>query len=378
MSMTGAWLTDNRRLDHLEYDAALLRRSGVAVAKLPPLVRVGLVDRSRCSPRWPSSWGIPATCTWSPGCPTCTATTVGSGCVRPYETHLSIGTTAWVGCPLPSKKTDVIRQLAAVPGSADGAARRTSWPTTRRAPAGACSGSRAWCGWRRTAPVVRRDHRAGRDRAARLRRGDLRALDRGRTVTGRRPLRAGRLPQRLRQPPRRADLARSVLEGVAFNAALAAGCRRALHRPSSRSAADGRAEEPSRSCGVGSWPTSATGPWSGSPTRCCPACAAPPWRPASRSVTSTGTSCAGSVPVGRDLPARPGEPCGLRPVLRGVPAPLPIAAAHVPQAERHPGASVAPTSPPAWRGSGPLVATTREATLTAGEALEHRLPQRRR
>ena len=50
------------------------------------------------------------------GMPDLHASTVGSGFVGRYETHLSIGTTGWVGCPLPGKKTDVVRQLAAVPG----------------------------------------------------------------------------------------------------------------------------------------------------------------------------------------------------------------------------------------------------------------------
>jgi xylulokinase len=115
MSMTGAWLTDNRRLDVLAYDAALLRRSGVAAAKLPPLVASGSVI-GPVQPSVARELGIPATAQVVTGLPDLHGTTVGSGCVGPYETHLSIGTTAWVGCPLPGKKTDVIRQLAAVPG----------------------------------------------------------------------------------------------------------------------------------------------------------------------------------------------------------------------------------------------------------------------
>lgn len=115
MSMTGAWMTDNRRLDVLAYDPTLLRRSGVAAAKLPPLVESG----SFIGPVQPSvarELGISGGAQVVTGLPDLHGTTVGSGCVAPYETHLSIGTTAWVGCPLPKKKTDVVRQLAAVPG----------------------------------------------------------------------------------------------------------------------------------------------------------------------------------------------------------------------------------------------------------------------
>ncbi len=115
MSMTGAWLTDNRRLDLLAYDATLVERSGVAAAKLPPLVATG----SFIGPVQPSvahELGISGRAQVVTGLPDLHGITVGSGLVAPYETHLSIGTTGWIGCPLPAKKTDVIRQLAAVPG----------------------------------------------------------------------------------------------------------------------------------------------------------------------------------------------------------------------------------------------------------------------
>ena len=115
MSMTAAWLTDNRRLDVLAYDPKLVRLSGVAAAKLPPLVAsgsvIGPVQTSAAS-----ELGISTRAQVVTGLPDLHGSTVGSGFVQPYETHLSIGTTAWIGCPLPEKKTDVIRQLAAVPG----------------------------------------------------------------------------------------------------------------------------------------------------------------------------------------------------------------------------------------------------------------------
>jgi len=115
MSMTAAWLTDNRHLDVLAYDPKLVRLSGVAAAKLPPLVAsgsiIGPVQRSVAI-----ELGISSSAQVVTGLPDLHGSTIGSGFVGPYETHLSIGTTAWIGCPLPKKKTDVIRQLAAVPG----------------------------------------------------------------------------------------------------------------------------------------------------------------------------------------------------------------------------------------------------------------------
>lgn len=115
MSMTAAWLTDNRRLDVLEYDATLIRLAGVDPAKLPPLVPSGSVIGT-VTPVVATLLGIPATAQVITGMPDLHGAAVGSGCVLEHETHVSIGTTSWVSCPLSAKKTDVVRQLATVPG----------------------------------------------------------------------------------------------------------------------------------------------------------------------------------------------------------------------------------------------------------------------
>lgn len=119
MSMTAAWLTDNRRLDLLAYDPVLVRRTGLPSAKLPPLVPsvsvLGPVTDAAAA-----ALGIPGDARVVTGMPDLHTTAVGAGCVRDFEAHVSIGTSAWVGCPLPAKRTDVLRQLAAVPGLGDG------------------------------------------------------------------------------------------------------------------------------------------------------------------------------------------------------------------------------------------------------------------
>ncbi len=115
MSMTAAWLTDNRRLDLLAYDEKLVRLSGVPAEKLPPLVASGSII-GPVQPSVAAELGVSSSAQVVTGMPDLHGSTIGSGCVEPYQAHLSIGTTAWVACPLPEKKTDVIRQLAAVPG----------------------------------------------------------------------------------------------------------------------------------------------------------------------------------------------------------------------------------------------------------------------
>ena len=118
MSMTAAWLTDNRCLDHLHYDTRLVELAGVEADKLPPLVPSGSVI-GPVQPTVAAELGISPTAQVITGMPDLHAATVGSGLVLEGETHASIGTSAWRSCPLPRKKTDVVRQIATVPGLGD-------------------------------------------------------------------------------------------------------------------------------------------------------------------------------------------------------------------------------------------------------------------
>ena len=119
MSMTAAWLTDNRRLDLLEYDEVLVRLAGVDGSKLPPLVASGSVI-GPVQASVATLLGISPAAQVVTGMPDLHGATLGSGFVLDHETHLSIGTTGWISCPLPKKKTDVLRQLATVPGLGSG------------------------------------------------------------------------------------------------------------------------------------------------------------------------------------------------------------------------------------------------------------------
>ncbi|MEY2571425.1 MAG: xylulokinase [Acidimicrobiaceae bacterium] len=114
-SMTGAWLTDNRHLDVLEYDEGLVRRAGVDASKLPPLrptaSQVGTVLDVVAD-----DLGLPHGVAVIAGTPDLHAAAAGAGTLREFETHMALSTTSWISCPVTSKKTDAIRQIATVPG----------------------------------------------------------------------------------------------------------------------------------------------------------------------------------------------------------------------------------------------------------------------
>jgi xylulokinase len=114
-SMSGAWLTDNRRLDRLEYDSALIKRAGIDGSKLPPLVETGSVVGT-VRPEVAAELGIDPGAQVVTGSPDLHSAAVGTGTLGPREAHLTISTTSWISLPFPKKKTDALRSIATVPG----------------------------------------------------------------------------------------------------------------------------------------------------------------------------------------------------------------------------------------------------------------------
>jgi xylulokinase len=109
-----SWLTDNRPGAKPVYVSELVRRSGRDAAKLPPLVATGSVI-GPVLPAVAGELGIPQVPVVA-GVPDLHSSYVGSGAVQPFEAHLTISTTAWIACEVPFKRTDVMHQMASVPG----------------------------------------------------------------------------------------------------------------------------------------------------------------------------------------------------------------------------------------------------------------------
>src|SRR4051812_32858258 len=118
-SMTAAWLTDNRRLDVLEYDDDLVRRAGVDRSTLAPLRPTGtIIGTVRADVA--SALGLPDDVQVVTGVPDLHSAAIGAGTVRDFATHLAISTTSWISCPVPFKKTNVTKQIASIPGIGGG------------------------------------------------------------------------------------------------------------------------------------------------------------------------------------------------------------------------------------------------------------------
>jgi len=118
-SIVAHWLTDNRDLAAIDYDDQLLEWCGLTRDQLPPLVPSASIV-GELLPAVAESWGLPG------GIPVVTATgdvhsaVVGSGALGDYEGHLYMGTSSWLSCHLPSKKTDLLHNQAALPSAVPG------------------------------------------------------------------------------------------------------------------------------------------------------------------------------------------------------------------------------------------------------------------
>ena len=88
-SMAGAWLTDNRRPDHLVYDPVLVKASGVPDGKLPRLVPTCSI-LGTVRPDVAADLGLAAGVVVMAGTPDLHSAAAGAGAVLAHQAHLAI------------------------------------------------------------------------------------------------------------------------------------------------------------------------------------------------------------------------------------------------------------------------------------------------
>jgi xylulokinase len=108
------WVTDNRHLDRIRYDPALLRLAGLDRAQLPDLLAatdiLGPLAESRAG-----ELGVPPDIPVVVGTPDVHSAAIGAGATRDYQAHLYVGTSSWLTCHVPVKKTDLLHNIASLP-----------------------------------------------------------------------------------------------------------------------------------------------------------------------------------------------------------------------------------------------------------------------
>jgi len=127
------WVTDNRRINDISYNDSLIKASAIDRAKLPALKPVNSI-LGPVLPEIAREWGLREDVQVVMGSPDVHSAAVGSGAVRDFEAHLYIGTSSWLTCHVPFKKTDLFHNIAALPSAIPGRYLLTNEQET----AGAC------------------------------------------------------------------------------------------------------------------------------------------------------------------------------------------------------------------------------------------------
>lgn len=113
------WMTDNRDINNVRYDERLIRMSNVDASKLPDLQPANSI-LGILQPDIARGWGLTENVQVVIGSPDIHSAAIGSGAVRDFEPHLYIGTSSWITCHVPFKKTDLTHSIAALPSAIPG------------------------------------------------------------------------------------------------------------------------------------------------------------------------------------------------------------------------------------------------------------------
>jgi xylulokinase len=113
------WCTDNRNINQVSYHKGLLKMLDLDRDKLPDLVPANSV-LGKVSASLAIKWGLSPDTQVVSGTPDVHSAAVGSGAVNDYEPHIYIGTSSWLVCHLPHKKTDIFHNMTTIPSAIPG------------------------------------------------------------------------------------------------------------------------------------------------------------------------------------------------------------------------------------------------------------------
>lgn len=113
------WVTDNRQINNIKYSPKLLKMAGIEREKLPDLLGstdiIGQITKARAK-----ELGLSEETVVIGGTADLHSAVLGSGAVNDYEANLCVGTSSFLSCHVPFKKTDVLHNIVSLPSAIPG------------------------------------------------------------------------------------------------------------------------------------------------------------------------------------------------------------------------------------------------------------------
>ena len=115
-AITLLWVTDNRDLSNIHYDDGLIKKLKMDKDKLPE-IKYSTDVLGPITSDVADELGLQRGTQVVMGAPDVPAAIIGSGAVNDYETHVYIGTSSWLTCHVPFKRTNIAHMLASLPSA---------------------------------------------------------------------------------------------------------------------------------------------------------------------------------------------------------------------------------------------------------------------
>jgi len=113
------WIADIRDINNINYDMGLIRKLGLDAKKFPKILKstdiLGTLTEKSAS-----ELGLNKNTRVIVGSADLQSACIGSGAVRDYEAHIYIGTSSWILCHVPFKKTDIFHIITSLPSAIPG------------------------------------------------------------------------------------------------------------------------------------------------------------------------------------------------------------------------------------------------------------------
>jgi len=113
------WMTNCRNISNIHYDQSLIKRFKIDGKKLPSLKSptdiLGTIKASIAD-----ELGLSRDVKVSMGAPDLQSAVIGSGTVENFQGHIYVGTSSWLICHAPFKKTDMFHNIASIPSAIPG------------------------------------------------------------------------------------------------------------------------------------------------------------------------------------------------------------------------------------------------------------------